>query len=125
MWARLLTAVIGVTLMASPGPLGFSQPGRISMQVAGPLIVTCGIVAIWEITRGVRWVAVPIGGWLLLAPLVIAYPPVGIAISLGAGVGAIGLAFVRGKLKHSYGGGWRSLLRPPGERANPSSEAGS
>lgn len=120
MWARLLSALLGVWLMASPALLPMSLALGISNRIAGPLVAASSIIAIWAVTRSLRWLAVPLGLWLLIAPLVLASGGAGGINSAVVGVLLFPLAAVRGPLEQSFGGGWASLLR----RSSPAAREG-
>lgn len=113
MWAQAINAVLGIWIMAAPGVLGYGGPAATGSHIAGPAIATFATVAMWEVTRGLRWLNVPLGLWLVTAPLVIDQPAVAGITSAAAGALVIGLSLVRGRLKHPYGGSWRSLWRDP------------
>lgn len=111
MYAQLLVAAVGLWLMAAPAVLGYGDPAATSDRVAGPLLVSVGVIAAWEITRSVRWVALPVGLWLLAAPWLLGYPGDATVSSSVAGVVAVGLSFVHGEIRASFAGGWDSLWR--------------
>ena len=51
--------------------------------------------------------------WLLLAPAVLGYDdPTAAVNSVAAAAGSLLLAFIRGPVHGSYGGGWRALWKP-------------
>ena len=114
MWPHLITAALGIWLMAAPDTLGYGLRAAASDNdhILGPIITTIGLVAASEATRNVRWGNIPLGGWLLLAPWVLGYGQ-GTAIlnDMLVGGGVILLSLLKGKLKHRFGGGWRSLLK--------------
>jgi hypothetical protein len=67
---------------------------------------------VWEVTRGLRWLNVVLGAWLVVAPMLFRYPEAtSIVNSLVVGVVVIGLSLVRGTMTERFGGGWRSLWR--------------
>lgn len=114
MWARLLSAALGIWLMAAPAVLGYGRPMSVSDRVAGPLLAAFSIVAIWGVMRSLRWWTLPVGLWLLLAPWLLGGPVAAYLDSMLVGVAAIALCFVRGAVTDQYGGGWASLLHPRG-----------
>ena len=110
MWARLLNTIIGIWLAASPGVLGTSGLAKINSVACGALAASFSIIAIWEVTRGLRWVNTLIGCWLLLAVFIFDHQTIGVLSGLAAGVAMIAFSLVRGTIRHATGGGWRSLF---------------
>lgn len=118
MWARLLAVAAGLWLMAAPAVLGYGTPAATSDRIAGPIGAAFAFVALWAITRALRWVQVPVGAWLVLAPLVLGYPADAAASSVISGLVLLGTAFVGHSAADQFGGGWASLTRPlPGRPA--------
>lgn len=112
MWAQALAGAIGIWLMAAPGVFGYEPPAENSDRIVGPVAATFGIVAMWEITRACRWVNLPLGAWLVLAPWLLWYETFTPMLNSSvAGVVLMITAFVRGKRPTPYGGGWRALFR--------------
>jgi hypothetical protein len=97
--------------MASPSLLDYGDPARTSDHIAGPLIATFACVAVWEATRGVRWVNVLLGLWLLAAPWLLGYEQSALINSLACGALVVGLSLVHGTARHRLGGGWSALWR--------------
>jgi hypothetical protein len=111
MWAQLITTVLGVWLTASPDLLGYTGHAATNDHIVGPTIASFAFVAVWEVMRGLRWVNVVLGGWLLIAPWVLGYGEwLPMVNSLTVGVAVMGLSFVKGTLTQRYGGGWSALL---------------
>lgn len=113
MWARIINAILGVWLMAAPAVLGYGEPARTSDRIAGPIAAAVAVIAIWEVTRPLRWVNLVIGLWLLAAPWVLAYYDIFAAALNSSAVGLLLILFAtsRGKIKERYGGGWSSLWK--------------
>lgn len=110
MWAQILNTLIGIWLMASPAILGYSDAGAKSNYIIGPVVATIAMIACWEATRGLRTFNIPLGLWLLVAPIILGYPdPFPIMNDMACGSIIIALALVKGKIKGSYGGGWKVL----------------
>jgi hypothetical protein len=95
--------------MASPEVLGFGGAARMNDQVVGPLSASLACVAMWQVTRSLRWVNVVLGAWLVLAAIALGHDPVAGVNSLVSGLILCGVSCVRGKLTRRMGGGWRSL----------------
>lgn len=113
MWAQLLNAAIGLWLMAAPAVLGYGGASATNDRIVGPIIAGLAGAAVGECTRGVRWALLPFGLWLVVSPLVISgAPAAAITSDVACGAAVLALALVRGRVKHSYGGGWRVLLKP-------------
>jgi hypothetical protein len=107
MWAQLLSALVGVWLMAAPAVLGYGAPVATSDRIVGPLVAAFAITAAWEVTRALRWPNAMLASWLILSPFVLGEGELDVAIShivAGALIGALSL--VRGRMKHSFAGGW-------------------
>lgn len=113
MGARLLTAALGVWLMAAPAVLGYEGALRASDRIAGPLLVALSLVAAFQVMRALRWWTVPVGAWLLIAPWVLGAPAAALASDLLTGVAVLALSVVRGRMTQRYGGGWAALRRAP------------
>ena len=110
MWAQLASCLLGVWLMAAPAVLGYGDPARTSDHIVGPLAASFAFVAVWQVTRSLRWANLPLGAWLLVAPWVLGYELVPLLNSSAVGLLLMGLACVRGKVTQRFGGGWASLL---------------
>ena len=113
MWAQLASTALGVWLMAAPSVMGYHGPARTNDHVVGPVVATFACVAIWEVTRPVRWGNVVLGLWLVLAPWVLAAGWAATANETFTGVVLCCLALVRGRLTIAAGGGWSALWRRP------------
>ena len=118
MWAQVINAALGLWLMAAPAVLGYGGAAETNDRIVGPIIAMFAIIAWWEATRPVaRW-TVPLGAWLCLAPWVLGYAATAPKVqSLVVGLCVIGLALVRGTIKHRYGGGWAALWSSEAARA--------
>ncbi len=113
MWAHGTIAVIGMWLLAAPDLLGYDGPPRLNHQICGAWIATFGMVAMSESVRGVRWVNVGLGLWLVMAPLIWSYPSEQILANTIAGLTVMALACVRGTISERFGEGWRALWSSP------------
>jgi hypothetical protein len=112
MWARLVNAALGLWLMAAPAVLGYGNPAQFNDRIAGPLAVTCAVIAIWGATRPLRRGNLAIGLWLLLAPFVLGYGATAPTVnSLAVGAVLAALSFVKGDLENRFDGGWSMLWR--------------
>lgn len=111
MLAHLLAAAVGIWLMAAPGVLDYGGRAAAVDRIVGPLIASFGLIAAWGVTRSIRWINVALAALLLVAPLFLGYPRAAVLSSAAAGVIVAALSLVRGRTRHPYGGGWRSLRR--------------
>lgn len=115
MWAQIINIFVGLWLMVAPSLLHYNQVASNTGHIAGPLITTFAITALWDINRQARWLNIPIAAWLLIAPWVQDYPPFSAISDSVAGIIVIICSLIKGRIKYNYGGGWRSLLKknPP------------
>lgn len=112
MYAQLAAFLLGCWLTAAPETLGYPHPARGNDHIAGPVAATAALTAAFQVTRAVRWVNLPVGLWLLLAPWVLGYAAWPERLnSLAVGAGLAGLACVRGPVTERLGGGWAVLWR--------------
>lgn len=109
---RIGTILLGLWLIVAPGVFGLLDPARSNDYIVGPLIVSFATVALWEATRGLRWVNFLLGVWLLLAPFVLGYPfPIPVANDILVGLAVLVLATRGGKITQRFGGGWSAIFR--------------
>ena len=98
--------------------LGYGGAAQTNDHIAGPLIASCAIIAWWQVTRGLRWINVLLGLWLLAAPWVLGY---GASLagmnSMITGALLAGLSFIKGKSEKPFGGGQR--FNHPSEGRTP------
>ena len=109
MWPQIINTLLGIWLVAAPAVLGVSDAAETNDRIIGPLIASFAMVAIWQVTRPLRWVNVPLGAWLILAPWILGYGTTSTVNSMLVGVAVIALSTIKGKLTHKYGGGWRAI----------------
>ena len=69
MWAQIINVILGVWLMAAPDVIGYTGPARTNDRIIGPLAVSCAVIALWEVTRPMRWGNLALGVWLLLVAI--------------------------------------------------------
>lgn len=112
MTARLLAVAVGLWLMAAPAVLDHSEQAADNDRTVGPIIACFAFVAIWQVVRPLRWATLPLGAWLVVAPLALGYDDgLVIANSFACGAATMALAPLGAEVSRSFGGGWRSLLR--------------
>jgi hypothetical protein len=115
MWATITSAVIGLWVMVSPAVLPMSRAAANNNHIAGPLVITFSLVALWDINRNAIKVNLLLGAWLLIALFVLtSTTPVIISNALSA-LALLMLAWKKRNSKQNFGGGWRSLFQhnPP------------
>jgi hypothetical protein len=112
MIARIVSLAVGLWLMAAPVILDYHGPGQINDRICGPLIASLAIIAVWEVTREVRWVNTVFAFWLIFAPLFLHY------ITWRSVINSLICAFILllsslapGRRTHSFNGGWTTLVR--------------
>ncbi len=111
-WPQILSIVLGLSLMAVPDVADYSEPARSNSLIFGPVIASIATLAIWETTRGLRWLNLPVGVWLIVAPIPLQYDEVAaIAHSVIAGFLLIVLVRIPVRSEERYGDGWASLLK--------------
>lgn len=115
MWARILGVALGIWLMVAPAVLDYAGPARTNDRIVGPLVVSLAFVAIWEVTRSLRWVNLALSLWLVFAPWALGYELVPTLNSTVVGLLLGPVSAVRGKVEQRFGGGWSSLLRGNGQ----------
>jgi hypothetical protein len=82
-------------------------------RVVGPLAAAAGLISVWEVTRGMRWLNLPLGVGLAAAALVLGYPTIPLLHDLAVGLALAAFSFAGGRTTRRFGGGWRSLLAGP------------
>lgn len=108
-WAQGIAMTAGLALMGAPAVLPYSEAAAVNARIVGPFVATFGCVAMWEVTRPLRWVNVPLGAWLVAAPLLIGHGGPAALTSVGCGAAVVALSLVRGAIRHRFGGGWSAL----------------
>jgi hypothetical protein len=112
MWAQTINIMLGLWLMAAPTILGYVGPARTNHRIVGPLAVSCAVIALWEVTRPMRWGNFALGLWLLVAPWMFADAWAAFLNSSLVGLLLIAFAQVRGTAEpQHFGGGWSALWR--------------
>ena len=111
MWPHIINALLGVWMMAAPDVLGYDGLPADADQIIGPLIATFGCIAIFEVTRPLRWVTLLLGIALLIVPWFLGYSTRAAVNSVAVGLAVTGLSLIRGRIIGQYGGGWSALWR--------------
>jgi hypothetical protein len=110
MWAQFINMMLGIWLMAAPTIFGYVGPARTNARIVGPLAVSCAVIALWEVTRPLRWGNLALGLWLLVAPWIFTDTWGALFNSSLAGLLLMAFALVRGQAEpQRFGGGWSAL----------------
>jgi hypothetical protein len=110
MIARFVAVVAGVWLMFAPAVLDYGGSAATNDRIFGPIGASIAFVAIWEVTRPLRWGTLPVGCWLVLAPLVLGYDDAAPAVSSAAAGAALAVtAFFGGATESTFAGGWTEI----------------
>lgn len=110
MIARIVAVVAGVWLMFAPAVLGYGGVAETNDRIVGPIGAAIAFVAIWEVMRALRWGTLPVGIWLIVAPLALSYDDgAAIVSSVVAGLAISLSTFFGATISATFGGGWRSV----------------
>jgi uncharacterized membrane protein len=109
--ALILTALLGVWLMAAPALLGVTGAAADSNHLAGALVVTWAVIAFGEVARPARLLGIPTGVWVAVAPwLLTGGSDLSRWVDTLAGVLIVALSVRRGHIEEHFGGWNRYLL---------------
>ncbi len=102
----LALCAIGIWLTFTRLTYGNSGAMTNSDHLTGLLIVTFAIIAFAEVARAVRFLIVPAGLWLAIAPFVLdgAGSPLATWAGAATGLVIVALSIPRGSIRNSYGG---------------------
>jgi uncharacterized membrane protein len=110
-WNLLLSALVGIWLMAAPSLLGLGGAAADSTHITGALAVTFAVIAFAEPARVIRFLNVLLGLWLLAAPWFVGGgTPPWTWFSVATGLALIALSLPRGRVEDRYGG-WQRWIR--------------
>jgi hypothetical protein len=104
--------LLGAWLMFTRLIFGTEGAMANSDHLAGAFLITFSVLALADVARPMRFLNIPIGLWLLIAPWVLSGASAG-AASVGSvlvGLLVIGLSVPRGPIHHRYAG-WNRLIR--------------
>ena len=110
MWSQLAATALGLWLMAAPSVLGYGDPARMNDRIVGPIVASFAFIAVWEVTRSLRWVNMLLGAWLIVAPWILDF---GSAATINSSIVALCVmtaAWTGGSISQSFGGGWWSMV---------------
>lgn len=106
-WTLIASCIVGVWLMFSRLIFGTTGAVANSDHFAGALVITIAVCAMAEVARPLRWLNVPFGLWLLVAPWLLAGATSGAALNDAiAGLVVIGLSLPRGRRSKEHYGSW-------------------
>jgi uncharacterized membrane protein len=109
-WTLLLSAALGVWLMAAPAVLGVTEAAADSNYLAGALVVTWAVIGFGEVTRPVRLLNILFGLWIAISPWVLTgAPPVSRWSDILVGLLLVALSLRRGRVEEQFGG-WNRFL---------------
>lgn len=110
-WTLLLSAALGVWLMAAPAVLGVTGTAANGHYVTGALIVTWAVIAFGEVVRPVRLLNVPLGLWVAVSPWVLT-GATGVSRWSDVFVGLLlmVLSIRRGRVEERFGG-WNRVAQ--------------
>jgi len=110
-WNLLLSAALGVWLMAAPAVLGIDGGAADSHYLAGALVVTWAVIAFGQVARPVRLLNILMGLWVAAAPwLVSGGNDLSRWADVSVGVLLIILSIRRGRIDEQFGGWNRWLI---------------
>lgn len=119
-WSLWLAAAIGVWLMCAPAVfgIGIQEPAADSDHLVGALIIVVAVIALAEVARPARFLNVPLGVWLLVAPWFLdGATPASRASSAVMGAAIVLLSLPLGKLRDHYGSFDELMLWSPRSKA--------
>lgn len=68
--ARLIVMAVAVWLMAAPSLFDYQETAAAdSDRIVGPIAGALAFVALWDVLVALRWLTLPCGLWLIVAPL--------------------------------------------------------
>jgi hypothetical protein len=109
-WNLAVCAALGAWVMASPPVLGTAGAAANSSHVTGALVVTVAVIAIGQIARAARWLNLPLGAWIIIAPLLLdGYTTAAQWHDGVAGAAVLALSIRRGPIFERFGGWERAI----------------
>lgn len=112
-WNLNLLVFAGLWLVFSPAAFGIpiTEQAANSDHLVGALVVTVTVIAMSELFRAFRWLNIPLGLWLLIAPWVLSgFVTAARVNDMILGVIVIALSIPRGKILERYGT-WQKFIR--------------
>lgn len=103
-WTLMLCVAIGVWLMFTRLVFGTGGSMADSDHLVGALVVTFTFAALAEVARPVRFINIPFGAWLVIAPWMLSGADTTATIgSVVAGVLLMAFSLPRGPVRNRYG----------------------
>ena len=103
-WTLLVATALGLWLMLSPTLFGTQGLMADSSHLVGALVVTFAVIAMGEPARVVRFINIPLGAWILIAPwLLSGAPMLAVWNSVLVGMILMLVSIPRGAVKDRYG----------------------
>lgn len=101
----IVATALGIALMFTRLAFDTTGPMANSDHLVGALTVTFSIIAFAEVGRSIRFLNIPLGLWLIVAPWILqgANTTLGMVASVIAGVTLILLSIPRGRIMDAYG----------------------
>lgn len=110
-WNLLLSAILGVWVMAAPAVLGSQGAAADSDHLVGALVVTVAVIAMAEVARAMRFVNVLLGAWFIISPWLLQGASPGATWSgIIIGIILILLSLPRGQVRQRYGSWERYII---------------
>jgi hypothetical protein len=122
MWPLVVCVALGLWLLAAPRVMAYGGGIRTQREIFGPIAAAVALIAISQATRPLRYMLLPIGIWLVAAPL-FTPPDTSLALlnSVLVGGALMALPFLARPAASRFAGGWSVLL--PGRRMEPEEQA--
>jgi hypothetical protein len=110
-WNLLVSAALGLWLMASPAVFGSAGRAAHSDHLIGAIVVTVAIISLAEVGRAVRYINVIFGAWFIAAPWLLGGATFGAkGNDVAVGIALIVLSLRRGPIVERYGR-WQRFIR--------------
>ncbi|MFP4143685.1 MAG: vitamin K epoxide reductase family protein [Phycisphaeraceae bacterium] len=110
-WTLALSAGLGVWLMFVPFALGVDKPASHVFHLGGALTITVSVIAMGEVVRLLRLLAVPLGLAVAVVPWIMGGAGLAATIAgLVTGLAVAGLVIPRGRITERYGL-WQPYVR--------------
>jgi hypothetical protein len=106
-WTLAASCVVGAWLMVSRLVFGTWGATANSDHLTGAMIITIAVCAMAEVARPLRFLNLPFGLWLIVAPSLFSGASLGSALNdIVAGLIVIGLSVPRGRRSGEHYGPW-------------------